>query len=833
MRELPTGTVTLLFTDIEGSTRMLQALGREEYVRALTEHRRLLRDAFTAHGGIEVEMQGDSFFFAFAYARDAVAAAAAGQRTLAEHAWESQPIKVRIGLHTGEPMQADGLYAGLDVHQAARVMSAAHGGQVLVTLRTAELVEGELAVGLPLLDLGEHRLKDFAAPQQLYQLGEGSFPPLKTISNTNLPRPASSFVGRDRELADVLARIGAGARLLTLTGPGGSGKTRLAVEAAASLVPEYKAGVFWVGLATLRDAARVTETIAQTLGAGDGLPEHIADRELLLLLDNLEQVIEAAPELASLLESCPNLTLLVTSRELLRVHGEVEYPVPALVEPEAVALFCERAQTEPNDDVRALCRRLDSLPLGVELAAARAKVLSPAQILERLSQSADLLKGGRDADPRQQTLRATIGWSYDLLTSTEQTLFRRLSVFVGGCTLEAAEEVCAADVDTLQSLVEKSLVRFSNERFWMLETIREYAGERLAADAETDEMRRRHAEYGLRLAESLGLAVEAYEKGGAARYEVAVAEGDNLRAGIAWGLERNVELALRTAVALEQFWVAHNPFEGVRTLTALLARVDGAARQLLARGHRCLGGSLTLSGDFERAKPQYEQSLALYEEVGDEWGVVHMRHRLATTALAGGDWTGCGSVVEENLARARALGSRYLEGEALSVLGLVMNHDGAPEVAVELIAQSLEIAREVGFQWREAIDLSNLADLSLALGRPEEAEEYARAALALSREMDDRLSTVQSLALLAQTAKAEGDAERAGRIWGAIEAEEARAPLGRWEQYRDEYEASVSDGSPEFDRGRREGHSRPLEIAVERELSGHERCSAKKPTMRS
>ena len=343
----------------------------------------------------------------------------------------------------------------MDVHFAARVMSSGHGGQVVFSKATADLVEVELT------DLGEHRLKDIERAVPLFQLGEGTFPPLKTISNTNLPRPASSFVGREQELAEVLSRIEQGARLLTLTGPGGTGKTRLALEAAATLVPDYKAGVFWVGLASLRDPALVSETISQALGAKDGLAEHIGERELLLLLDNLEQVIEAAPELSALLQACPNLTLLVTSRELLRVAGEVEYPVPPLASPEAVSLFCERAQLEPSEEIAELCARLDNLPLAVELAAARTKALSPTQILERLSHRLDLLKGGRDADPRQQTLRATIEWSYDLLSAAEQELFARLSVFAGGCTLEAAEEVCDADLDTLQSLVEKSLVRFT------------------------------------------------------------------------------------------------------------------------------------------------------------------------------------------------------------------------------------------------------------------------------------------------------------------------------------------------------------------------------------
>jgi Adenylate and Guanylate cyclase catalytic domain/NB-ARC domain len=465
-RGLPSGTVTFLFTDIEGSTRVLHELGPEAYALALVEHRRLLRDAFATHGGVEVDTQGDAFFYAFPAAPGALAAASEATAALAPG-----PIRVRIGLHTGAPHLTGEGYVGEDVHLGARIAAAGDGGQVLLSQATRELVDGELT------DLGEHRLKDFDEPVWIFQLGSERFPPLKTISNTNLPRPASSFVGREREVEEIVSLLQDGARLLTMTGPGGSGKTRLAIEAAAELVPQFKTGVFWVGLAALRDPAVVTDTIAQTLGAKDGLTEHIGEREMLLLVDNLEHVVQAAPELATLVESCPNLRLLVTSRELLRVRGEVEYPVQPLAELDAVELFCDRSRLEREATIAELCRRLDNLPLAVELAAARVSVLSPAQILKRLSQRLDLLKGGRDAEARQATLRATIAWSYELLDSAEQGLYARLAVFRGGCSLESAEEVVAADLDTLQSLVDKNLLRQSEERFWMLETIREYAAD--------------------------------------------------------------------------------------------------------------------------------------------------------------------------------------------------------------------------------------------------------------------------------------------------------------------------------------------------------------------
>jgi class 3 adenylate cyclase len=385
MAELPRGTVTLLFTDVEGSTRLLQDLGEEAYVRALENHRRLLRESFTAHGGVEVEMQGDSFHFAFADPCEAVLAAAQAQAALADNAWEAEPVRVRMGIHTGEPLVTGHLYAGLDVHRAARVMSAGHGGQVLLSERTSSLVRSRLPAALSLHDLGEHRLKDLSSPQRLYQLGEAEFPPLKSLYLTNLPVPATAFLGRERELQEVTALLGdEDTRLLTLTGAGGSGKTRLAAQAAADVSELYPDGVFWVGLGALREPALVTSTIAQVVGAKDELAEHIAGKRLLLLLDNFEHLLPAAGELAALIASCPNITLLVTSREALHLRGEREYAVLPLRESDAVSLFHERVRATgvelaANGGVEEICRRLDRLPLAIELAAVRVKVLSPGR----------------------------------------------------------------------------------------------------------------------------------------------------------------------------------------------------------------------------------------------------------------------------------------------------------------------------------------------------------------------------------------------------------------------------------------------------------------------
>jgi class 3 adenylate cyclase len=437
-RKLPTGTVTFLFTDVEGSTRLLHQLGAESYADALAEHRRALREAVVRHDGVEVDTQGDSFFIAFSTAPAALAAAAEAQQVLA-----AGPIRVRMGIHTGTPRVTDEGYVGPDVHRAARIAAAGHGGQTLVSSSTASLIETA-----SLRDLGEHRLKDLAAPERIYQFRGQAFPPLRSLQRTNLPIPATPFLGRQRELDEVTSLLGSGdVRLLTLTGPAGAGKTRLALQAAAEASDHYPDGVFWTPLSALRDPELVLEIAAQAVEAKDGLADRIADRRLLLILDNFEHLIDAAGELAGVLATCPNLQLVVTSRELLRLPGEQAYPVPPLEPQDATELFTARARAadprfEPSPVVEQLCSRLDNLPLALELAASRVVVLSPEQLLDRLSKRLDLLKAGRGVDPRQQTMRATIEWSYDLLDEEEQVLFERLSVFRGGCTLESAEEIC-------------------------------------------------------------------------------------------------------------------------------------------------------------------------------------------------------------------------------------------------------------------------------------------------------------------------------------------------------------------------------------------------------
>ncbi len=610
----PAGTVTFVFTDLEGSTELLVALGDRAYQQLLAGHRQAIRTACARHGGYEVDNQGDSFFFAFASAEHAVAAVVEALNAEADG-----PLRVRVGIHTGEPSLDPPKYVGLDVHRAARVMAAAHGGQVLLSPSTRALLGSKIDAR----DLGEHRLKDFAAPQHLYQLRVDGlpheFPPLRTVSRTNLPHPPSSFVGRERELADVQELLAGADRVVTLTGPGGSGKTRLALEVAGELVPAFAGGVFWVPLASLREPALVVDSIAQTLGAGDDLHDHIGARELLLLLDNFEQVATAAPALATLLHACPSVRLLVTSREPLRIAGEREYPVSPLEAGDGVELFCARANLDPSPAIAELCRRLDRLPLAIELAAARAKALAPEQLLERLGRRLDLLQGGRDIEPRQQTLRATVAWSYDLLEAPVQELFARVAVFADGFTLEAAEEICDADIDDLVSLVDRSLVNRSGKRYWLYETIRECAAERLAACGLEPELRARAAAWFLDLAEASELASRTGDR--AHWFGRLEDEHDNLRDLLLRAHELpDPALEIRLVASLWRFWVDRGYVgEAARFLEAALDRsVDPSLSLLL--GH-CQVASMT-SSSFTKALADADRLVAAAEAAGDEFVLV-------------------------------------------------------------------------------------------------------------------------------------------------------------------------------------------------------------------
>jgi len=815
MRELPSGTVTFLFTDIEGSTKLLHELG-DAYADALAEHRRALRAAFESNGRVEVDTQGDAFFVAFARARDALAAARQGQEALAEG-----PIRVRMGVHTGEPIVTDEGYVGLDVHRAARIAAVGHGGQVLVSASTVSLLDPSNSL---LLDLGEHRLKDLTAPERIWQLGEAGFPPLKSLNQSNLPQQPTPFVGRERELGEVLALLGnPKIRLLTLTGPGGSGKTRLAAQAAAERADEHEHGVWWVGLQAVHDPQLVLPTIASTLGADTELETHIGDKRMLLVLDNLEQLLGSAPDLGELLAACTNLSLIVTSRELLRIAAEREYAVPPFVEQEGVGFFLGRARAiradfQPDEHVLEICRRLDNLPLALELAAARVRALSSAQILERLERSLPLLTGGpRDAPERQRTLSAAIGWSYELLAPEERKAFRRLGVFAGGCTLDAAERVAGADLDLLQSLVEKSLLRFDGERHSLLETIREFGLEQLQESGEADAVRRRHAEFFLELAEAQCTAAESSYR----RQELVAPDQDNFRVAIDWSLDTGeVELGLRVAIALEQFWVISDPFEGVRRFEALFAAADDIDPILRARALRCYCGSSHIAGKYDQAIEAAGESVALFREAGDDVGAATLLHRIATARLSAGETAGVRELLEESRELFHGAGVQRGDAEIVGTFGYLAQAEGKIEEAAELYERSIALALETGFDWWRRGMILSLAEVLLLLDRVDEAEQWSREALSLSVALRDRRGEFWGLVLLAWVAAVRGDAARAGRLWGAAEAEEEKRPSGQWEHERDLYlkRVFVADG-PELSRAREIGRRLTLERAVEEELA--------------
>jgi predicted ATPase/class 3 adenylate cyclase len=732
---LPSGTVTLLFTDVEGSTKLLHELRAEAYAAALFEHRRLLREAFARHGGVEVDTEGDAFFVAFVSAMDAVAAASEGQQALRDG-----PIRVRMGLHTGTPHLTEQGYVGEDVHLGARISAVGHGGQVLVSAAT----RAALDAAVELTDLGEHRLKDFKDPIWIYQLGSERFPPLRSIHNINLPRAASSFVGREREVDDVAALLTGGARLVTLTGPGGTGKTRLALEAAAIAAGSFRNGTFWLDLAAISDPLLVVPSIAATIGARDALAEHIAQREMLLVVDNLEQVIAVAGELARLVEACPNLCLLITSRERLQVRGETEYAVAPLPRDAAVQLFADRSGLEGDAVIAQLAARLDNLPLAIELAAARSRVLSPAQILARVGERLDLLKAGRDAESRQQTLRATIEWSYDLLSSDERELFARLGVFSGGWTIDAAEAVAEADLSVLASLVDKSLVRRSGERLSMLETIRQFAAEKLSAHHRHRDIEGRHAAYYLAVAEQAAPHLRTFSREWVDRLED---DHDNLRHAfdhlLAQHDERRVQ---RLAATLSDFWLyGGHVAEAARRIDLALAldagRTPSRAKLLLA------GADVAIAvGDVELARERSSAALELSREFEDEWSAAYALHVLAVASV---EMKAYGEALHHQklaLDLFTRLGDDASVAAATRTLAWVHHSSGDVDRARRVHEQNLEHVRRHGLREAEVDTLGSLSMIALASGRLTDAASLARENLLAARELGSTIHLAQALA---------------------------------------------------------------------------------------
>jgi len=826
-RDFPTGTVTFLFSDIEGSTRLLGQLG-ERYPPLLETHQRLLRAAFEAGEGREVSTEGDSMFFVFPSAPQAVAAAMEAQRALRTHDWpEDGVIRVRIGLHTGEGTLGGDNYVGIDLHLAARIMAAGHGGQVLMSDATRGVVEQSLPEGVTLRDLGEHRLKDLSGPQHLFQVvADGlqvDFPPPRTLERTtNLPPQLTSFVGRRREIEEIKERL-AGTRLLTLTGPGGTGKTRLSIQVASEVLGDFEDGVFFAALAPISDPELVVPTIAQVLGLREEahrptietVSEYLKDKHLLLVLDNFEQVLGGAPKVGELLAVAERLSVLATSREALGIHGEKEYLVPplglpdvehlppleALSQYEAVVLFIDRAASvkpgfevtnENAPAIAEICARLDGLPLALELAAARVKLLNPHEILKRLGHRLTLLAGGaRDLPTRQQTLRDAIDWSYDLLEEQERAFFARLSVFVGGFTLDAAEAVCNSDgdlgVDTLEgvaSLTNKSLLRQmdtgdAESRFFMLETIREYASERLADAPEAEEIVGRHAKFFLSLAERAEPELLGPEQ--ASWLDTLEREHDNLRAAMAWASEHaEVETALLLGGALWRFWQirghlreAATRLQTVLALPASTGHPRARAKALEAAGgisywmadwpsteryyleclelRRDLGDRSGLAEalynlsfiysipsppqrDLERGRKLLEEAVQLYREVGDQRGEAKVLWAISSIHEVDNEWQLSLVSAEKALELFRKADDRFGAGWALHSLGLASVGLGDLERARSALAEALELFAAAGDLTGIALVLNDVSILEFVRGQRERSVRLLGAALRAERE---------------------------------------------------------------------------------------------------
>ncbi|MEK6274505.1 MAG: adenylate/guanylate cyclase domain-containing protein [Actinomycetota bacterium] len=856
MRNLPSGTVTFLFTDVEGSTKLLHELGPDRYAEALAEHRRVVREAFGGHGGVEVDTQGDAFFVAFPTAPGALEAAAQALQALA-----SGSIRVRIGIHTGTPHVADEGYVGVDVHRAARIAAAGHGGQVLLSETTRNLVRMEVR------DLGLHRLKDLAEPLRLFQLGDGDFPPLKTLYRTNLPVPASVFVGRRREVAEVAAVLArADVRLLTLTGPGGTGKTRLGLQAAADASDRFPDGVFWVGLAALDDPQLVLPSVADALEAKDDSAVHIADKRMLLLLDNFEQVVDAANDVAALIGDCPNLNVIVTSREPLHVTGERVYAVPPLEERDATSLFRERAIAVRSDFsadgvVGEICRRLEGLPLAIELAAARINALSPAAILERLQERLPLLTGGpRDAPERHRTLRATIGWSYELLTPNEQRLFARLAVFAGGCTLEAAEHVCDADLDTLASLVDKSLARHRDDRYWMLETVREYADEQLEATGEPTELHRLHADWFKRLARTAEPELRALHQ--RPWLDALERELHNFRRALTWALEEGeCELALTLLNALDRFWgnkgrsaEALAWFDGalakgselpvdIRARALWIAGrhaglVDRRARAqalleeaapLLAHAGRredhvfCLCELASIqqrAGNAVEATRLLDQAVREAKDLGQPRALSAALGARSHLASARGDYAGALSLAEESLSLRRTLNDPAVVLSSLYAVALAALDVGDEHRARILFREALELARNLGHLVMIAASAANLGYLELFGGNTTEARSLLREGLKTFTEMGRESFVADCVSGVAAVEAAEGRPRFAVVLWAAVDASFARVggqldPIDSLGRQRFEPRARATLSAEDLVAAAEEGAAMTLDVATQ------------------
>ncbi len=873
MAELPTGTVTFLFTDIEGSTRLLQELG-DAYPAVRDRHAEIVRLAVAEGEGVEVSTEGDSFFVVFTTPGGAVRAAVAAQRELAAEDWSGPPVPVRMGVHTGEGVLGGDNYLGLDVNRAARIAAAAHGGQIILSGATRGLVEDALPEGVTLRDLGDHRLKDLDHPIHLYDLVvEGiasDFQPPRSLDArpNNLPEQLTSFVGREEEISEI-CRLLERSRLLTLTGAGGTGKTRLALQVASETLTRYRDGAFFADLSTVTDPALVPSSLAKALGVPEepgrpiveALQAYLRDRELLLVADNFEQVTEAAPMIEELLTSAPKLKVLATSREVLSLRGEQEYAVPPLEPPDpaqlpdvltlgrftAVRLFTERAiavqpsfrVTEENAPaVAQITARLDGLPLAIELAATRTKVLTPQQILPRLEQSLSILtSGARTLPERQRTLRGAIAWSYDLLEGTERDLFARLAVFFGGWTLEAAETVTEPGelgvdaLDGLTSLVDRSLIRRTDPnghpRFVMLETIREFALEQLEAGADAEAVRRRHGQHFLDLALEAEPHLTADDQvEWLDRCEV---EHPNLRAALRWAIEEGeADRAQEAAGALWRFWQQRGHLaEGQRWFEEILALPSGQG-STVARAKALIGaaGIAWWQKDRESAKAFYEQALPIERELGDPGRIAEALYNLAF-AVAGEDVEAAARMLDEALGLFRSAGDERGTAQVLAMLVIRDAQADRWEAVLAKLEEAVAIWRKLGDRLHLAFDSIWLAFAHGRLGHREAARAAALESLDLFLEADNQTGVGIALVDLAFLATWEGRHEEAIRLAGAFDSVKERVggPPGGFAGLlegdpADEARAHLSEEAAE--RAWNEGRAMSLDqaVALAREDSG-------------
>lgn len=810
MGELPGGTVTFLFTDIEGSTRLLHELGDDAYAGVLAQHRRVLRAAFAAHSGIEIETEGDSFFVVFAESADAVAAAVDGQRGL-----DGGPVRVRMGLHAGTPLRTAEGYVGMVVHRAARISAVGHGGQVLLSEAVATRVDGQLPPKVAIRDLGHVRLKDLSKPEHVYQVLHPDlherFPALRSLERTpnNLPQQISTFIGREKEMAEA-RRLLATSRLVTLVGAGGIGKTRLSLQVGAEVLDGFADGVWLVELASLTDARLVPQVVATVLGVKeeaarpvrDALADFVKDRTLLLILDNCEHVGDACAQLVNdLLQSGRDLKVLATSRERLRVGGEQSYVLPALSLPdmargidavaqsEAVQLFVERARrqqpsfaltVERAPAVAQICNALDGIPLALELAAARTRLLSVQEISARIVDRFRLLgRGVRTALPRHQTLRAVIDWSHDLLSAEEQTVFRRLAVFAGGFTLDAAEKVCAGDsgpkyetIESLGALADKSLVSVDEgadvTRYRMLETVRQYAADRLDEAGDAGRWRDAHLEHFVALAEEADShLVGARQDAWLDRLEM---EHDNLRAALDWSNQRPARggAGLRLAAALCQFWqVRGYQREGRERLAAQLRR-PANEQDLRARAKALAGAGLLAwqQNDYQAARSSFQESLEHHGSIGNRLGVATSLSHLGLIARDQGDYQAARALQEESLAIRRQEGSQWAVAASLTNLGIIADDCGDYAAARALHEESLAVWREVHDWGRIAMSLTNLGVLAGKQGDYPVARAFLEESVQRYRELNDREGIAYALLNLGSVAEDEDDYPGARALHG-------------------------------------------------------------------